>query len=87
MHLTLLGTGCPSVDIERYGPSVLVRVGEEARMLVDCRSGATQRLLEASGPGRDIDAVVLTHLHSDHIFERWFPGRSPQIYQNLELHN
>ncbi len=29
MHLTLLGTGCPSVDTERYGPSALVRVGED----------------------------------------------------------
>ncbi len=69
MHLTLLGTGCPSVDMERYGPSALVRVGEEARVLVDCGSGVTQRLLEAGCPGRDIDAVLLTHLHSDHIVD------------------
>ena len=39
MHLTLLGTGCPSVDTDRYGPSALVRVGDDARVLVDCGSG------------------------------------------------
>ena len=82
MHLTLLGTGCPSVDTDRYGPSALVRVGEDARVLVDCGSGVTQRLLEAECPGRDIDAVLLTHLHSDHIVDlfqlvisSWHQGR------------
>ena len=69
MQLTLLGTGCPSVDTERYGPAALVCAGEQARVLVDCGSGVTQRLLEAGCPGRDIDAVLLTHLHSDHIVD------------------
>ncbi len=69
MQLTLLGTGCPSVDTARYGPSALVRAGEAARVLVDCGSGVTQRLLEAGCAGRDIDALLLTHLHSDHIVD------------------
>ncbi len=67
--MTLLGAGCPSVDTERYGPAALVRVGDEARVLVDCGSGVTQRLLEAGCPGCDIDALLLTHLHSDHIVD------------------
>lgn len=82
MHLTLLGTGCPSVDINRYGPSTLVRVDDNACILVDCGSGVTQRLLEAGSSGREVDAVFLTHLHSDHIMDlfqlvisSWHQGR------------
>lgn len=82
MRLTLLGTGCPSVDVDRYGPAALVHRGEAARLLIDCGSGVTQRLLAAGCPGRDIDAVLLTHLHSDHIVDlfqlvisSWHQGR------------
>lgn len=81
MQLTLLGTGCPPVDTKRYGPAALVR-SHSARLLVDCGSGVTQRLLAAGCPGRDIDALLLTHLHSDHIVDlyqlivsSWHGGR------------
>ena len=43
MELTLLGTGCPSVDYKRFGPSNLVSTNK-ARVLIDCGSGVTQRL-------------------------------------------
>jgi ribonuclease Z len=81
MKVTLLGTGCPQVDTERYGPANLVRHGEAA-FLVDCGSGVTQRLLAAGCPGRDLDSVFLTHLHSDHLVDlfqlvisSWHQGR------------
>jgi ribonuclease Z len=65
MRVTLLGTGCPIVDIHRYGPATLVEVGEE-RWLIDCGSGVTQRLLAHGANGAQITGVLLTHLHSDH---------------------
>lgn len=65
MDFVLLGTGCPNCDPLRLGPSNLVRHGEHA-FLVDCGSGVTQRLVQAGTPGRDIEALLLTHLHSDH---------------------
>jgi ribonuclease Z len=81
MKITLLGTGCPQVDTERYGPASLVRHGA-ASFLVDCGSGATQRLLGAGASGRALDAVFLTHLHSDHLVDlfqlvvsAWHQGR------------
>jgi len=81
MFVTLLGTGCPVVNLERYGPAQLVGLGA-TRLLVDCGSGVTQRLLGAGCPGRAIDALFLTHLHSDHIVDlfqlvisSWHQGR------------
>ncbi|MCH2394279.1 MBL fold metallo-hydrolase [Oceanibaculum sp.] len=81
MQLTLLGTGCPVVSLERYGPAQLIRT-PDAAVLVDCGSGVTQRLVAAGCPGKLLDAVLLTHLHSDHlvdlyqlIISSWHQGR------------
>ncbi len=65
MELTLLGTGCPSVDHKRFGPSNLVST-KTAKILVDCGSGITQRLHELKVSSANIDALLFTHLHSDH---------------------
>ena len=65
MELTLLGTGCPSVDHKRFGPSNLVST-KTAKILVDCGSGITQRLHELKVSTADIDVLLFTHLHSDH---------------------
>ena len=81
MRLTLLGTGCPVVHHERYGPAQVISHGGR-HVLIDCGSGVTQRLLAAGLSGRDIDAVLLTHLHSDHLVDffqlvvsSWHQGR------------
>ena len=68
MQLTLLGTGCPKVDHKRFGPSNLVSTNK-TKILVDCGSGVTQRLEQLKVPTADIDALVLTHLHSDHVVD------------------
>ena len=68
MQLTLLGTGCPKVDHKRFGPSNLVS-SNKSKILVDCGSGVTQRLEELRVSTSDIDALVLTHLHSAHVLD------------------
>lgn len=81
MDVTLLGTGCPQCDPERLGPASLVRHGAIS-LLIDCGSGVTQRLVAAGSSGVRLDAVLLTHLHSDHIVDlfqlvisSWHQGR------------
>lgn len=81
MRVTLLGTGCPVAHVERYGPAQVIRHADTA-ILVDCGSGVTQRLVAAGCPGRQIDALLLTHLHSDHLVDlfqlvisSWHQGR------------
>ena len=68
MELTLLGTGCPKADYKRFGPSNLVSTNK-SKILVDCGSGVTQRLDQAKISLADIDALFLTHLHSDHVVD------------------
>ena len=68
MQLTLLGTGCPKVDPLRFGPSNLVST-LKAMILIDCGSGVTQRLEKLKISSSRIDALFLTHLHSDHVID------------------
>ena len=82
MDITLLGTGCPICDTRRFGPANLVRAAG-AEFLIDCGSGATQRLIGAGTKGAALEAVLLTHLHTDHIIDlyqlivsSWHQGRN-----------
>ena len=68
MELTLLGTGCPSVDYKRFGPANLIST-KKTKILVDCGSGVTHRLDQAKVSSAEIDALFLTHLHSDHVVD------------------
>jgi ribonuclease Z len=81
MLVTLLGTGCPQCHPARLGPASLVRAGTLS-VLIDCGSGVTQRLVAAGSSGAVLDAVLLTHLHSDHVVDlyqlivsSWHQGR------------
>lgn len=64
--VTLLGTGSPIPDPQRAGPSTLVQTGD-ATLLVDAGRGCVLRLAGAGLFPNMLSAVLLTHLHSDHI--------------------
>jgi ribonuclease Z len=66
MDITLLGTGNPLPDPNRAGPSTLVRAAN-ATLLFDCGRGVLQRLAGAGALPIQLSAVLLTHLHSDHV--------------------
>ena len=82
IKVTLLGTGAPVPSIERFGPSILVEAGGQ-KLLFDCGRGASQRLWQLKIPLGQIDALFLTHLHSDHVVgipDVWLTGWIPAVY-------
>lgn len=66
MKITLLGTGSPLPSATCAGPSTLVQAGGQ-NIVVDTGRGVIMRLVGAMCPPPFISAIILTHLHSDHI--------------------
>ena len=77
----ITGTGCPIPDAERAGPGVLVDV-DGLRLQFDAGRSTVQRLAGAGLPNAEVDAVFITHHHSDHltglqdlVLTRWVMAR------------
>jgi len=66
IEVVLLGTGNPLPDRDRAGAATLVRAAGKA-ILVDAGRGVCMRLAGAGVVPVLLDAVFVTHLHSDHI--------------------
>ena len=64
--LTLLGTGTCQIEHNRRASSVLIEL-EGLPVLFDCGHGVVQRLLEVGIRHRDVEHVVLSHFHPDHV--------------------
>ncbi len=68
MRVTTLGTGNPMPDPARAGAATLVEAGGH-QLLFDCGRGVLMRLGAAGSGAGQLAAVLLTHLHSDHIVD------------------
>ena len=66
LSITLLGTGSPLPSASRAGPATLVSGGGE-HYLVDAGRGVLMRLAAAGLGAPNLTALLITHLHSDHI--------------------
>jgi ribonuclease Z len=66
LNVTLLGTGNPIPDANRAGAATLIEAGG-TRILVDAGRGVCMRLAAAGAVPVMLEAVLLTHLHSDHL--------------------
>lgn len=66
MDIVLLGTGSPLPDPHRAGPATLVKAGS-SNILVDCGRGVVMRLAGAGILPPAVSAILVTHMHSDHI--------------------
>jgi ribonuclease Z len=75
--VTLLGTGAPEPSSTRFGPATLVQAGG-LNLLFDAGRGVTVRLYQLQmSSGKGIDAIFLTHYHSDHVAglpDLWMTG-------------
>lgn len=79
--VTLTGTGTPQVDPTCAGPGTLVRHGDVA-LQFDAGRATTLRLAEVGVRPAQLDALFVTHHHSDHllgltdvVMSRWLGGR------------
>ena len=66
MKVTLLGTGTPILNINRFGIATLVEAGNQ-KLLFDAGRGAAIRLHQVKVPLREISAIFLSLLNSDHL--------------------
>ena len=80
LHAVLCGTGTPLPDMERVGPCIAVIAGGHL-YIVDAGEGSSRNILLTGLPAGKIEAVLLTHFHSDHIaslgnilMQRWVNG-------------
>lgn len=79
-RVTLLGTGTPTPQLGRLGPATLVEAGNE-KLLFDAGRGIPIRLAQVRIPAARLDALFITHYHSDHVsgipdvwLTGWLPG-------------
>lgn len=76
IKVTLLGIGAPPPVMPQFGPSTLVEAGGQ-KFLIDAGRGVLQRLGQIEVRWQDVDGVLLTHLHSDHVVgfpDLWLTG-------------
>jgi ribonuclease Z len=66
LHVMLCGAGSPLPDPKRSGPCVAVVAGQQL-FVVDAGTGGLRNLVTARYPVGRIEAVILTHFHSDHL--------------------
>lgn len=80
LHVALCGAGSPLLDPKRSGPCTAVIAGDRL-YVVDAGSGSSRVLSRMRIPQGEIEGVLLTHFHSDHIdglgellLQRWANG-------------
>ncbi|MFX1508176.1 MAG: MBL fold metallo-hydrolase [Promethearchaeota archaeon] len=64
-RITLLGTGTPIPDPERFGPSLAISTDEKV-YIIDFGPGVVRRAVAAGFKPVQMTTAFLTHLHSDH---------------------
>ncbi len=80
LNIVLCGSGSPMPDPTRAGPCVAVVAGGSI-FVIDVGSGAMRNFPELGLPPGRVEALLLTHFHSDHIdglgelmLQRWAGG-------------
>ncbi|MDH5465576.1 MAG: MBL fold metallo-hydrolase, partial [Thiovulaceae bacterium] len=66
VKLQVLGSGGPELD-SRASASYLIWIDGKAKILVDFGGGAFVRLGQSGAKLKDIDLILLSHFHIDHV--------------------
>lgn len=66
MELIILGSGTGVPSLRRGSPAALLKEGDQS-ILLDSGSGTLVRMLRAGVTYKDVDAVLYTHIHPDHV--------------------
>jgi ribonuclease Z len=81
LHVLLCGTGSPMLDPKRANACTAIIAGGHV-VVIDAGPGAWAKLAQAMVPAAQVDTVLLTHLHSDHVgdlgevaVQSWIGGR------------
>lgn len=67
MKITFLGTGAALPDPDRAQTGILITLDNGRNFLLDCGDGVTRHMVKANINPADVECVVFTHLHHDHI--------------------
>jgi ribonuclease Z len=80
LYAGLAGTGAPFPDINRVGPCIVVQAGDHL-YIIDAGQGSARNIGLMGFDIGKVDAILLTHFHSDHIadlgemmLQRWGSG-------------
>src|SRR3954468_21192754 len=66
LDVVFLGTAGAVPTAQRGPAAYLMRRGGE-RILIDCGEGTQRQMLRSSAGLADIDLVLITHFHADHV--------------------
>ena len=89
--VTLTGTGIPNIAPGRAGAGVFVKYNDVV-VQFDAGRATCNRLIEAGLRLADLDAVFITHIHSDHVFglaelvlSRWIETQFDEVATPLPI--
>jgi len=64
--LQVLGSGGPEITDKRASSSYIIWIDGKSKILIDFGGGASLRFEEVNAKIKDLDVILLTHLHVDH---------------------
>jgi ribonuclease BN (tRNA processing enzyme) len=86
MEVVILGSGTCVPSLSRGSPASLVRI-QDRILLIDSGSGTLEKLLKVNTTIHDVDMILYTHTHPDHVADLvpflfackydWEPRRRP----------
>ncbi len=88
INFTFLGTGTPRPDIDKLGPSILIKNGDQ-EILLDAGRGTSIRLNQIGNDFLKVNRVFISHLHYDHIIglpDFWLTSNLWQKKDNMNIY-